>query len=233
MNEADFASCFRSILPKTVILETAQNDDWQTPVYPQEEVLLKKAVEKRVREFRAGRHCAARVLNWLGVEQFPILQGSHREPLWPDHIVGAITHSGAVCAAAATVKTPLIASVGIDVEGAAPLESNLERLICTQTELEQVAELADHIPWNKVIFSVKESIFKAWYPLFSCYLDFLEATLTFHQVDSPQPGVTLKIHPNNPPNGIDEYLFEGQFRLFGDYVLSAVTASTKVVADDQ
>lgn len=227
MNDSDFASCYRSILPKTVLVESAQAADWQTPVYPEEESLIKKAVEKRVREFRAGRHCAARVLSWLGVEQYPIVSGSQREPLWPEHIVGSITHSGEVCIAAATIKNAMITSVGIDVEGAEPLEPNLEKMICTAAELDQLARLPGQLPWTKIIFSIKESIFKAWYPLFHCYLDFLEATLTFDQLDSDTPTVTIQIHPNEIPDELKNFEFDGQFRLLDDYVLSSVVTSQK------
>jgi 4'-phosphopantetheinyl transferase EntD len=50
------------------------------------------SVEKRWREFAAGRSCARKALAASGHAPVAVLQGAGREPVWPQGIVGSITH---------------------------------------------------------------------------------------------------------------------------------------------
>src|SRR5262245_29080334 len=78
----------------------------------EEEAALGPACEVRVREFTLGRLCARRALEALGHAPVPILRGPGREPLWPDGLVGSITHTRRYCAAVVAPRTRLV-SVGI------------------------------------------------------------------------------------------------------------------------
>src|SRR4051812_26708965 len=71
--------------------------------------------QKRIRDFAAGRDCAHRALEELGIAGFSILSGSTREPLWPQSIVGSITHTEGY-AAAVVARAQQVRSVGIDCE---------------------------------------------------------------------------------------------------------------------
>ena len=56
----------------------------------------------RKEHYRSGRICAGEVLSKLGTLGQPVLRDPQtREPLWPEGISGAITHSGNWAAAAA------------------------------------------------------------------------------------------------------------------------------------
>lgn len=163
-------------------VEVAVADDWMwdTKVYPEEETFITRAVEKRKREFRAGRHTAHKVLAALGKENFCLKVGDHRQPLWPEGIIGSISHTEGYCACAATRKQDII-SLGIDVEPLIQVDKASLPLICTrkeQTTIENLQAQTD-IPLCKLVFSAKESVHKVYHPLNGHTLDFLDAEISF------------------------------------------------------
>jgi 4'-phosphopantetheinyl transferase EntD len=165
-----------SLLPATVVTVEAGEADWTAPLPPEEEALVARAVEKRRREFTAGRTCARRALARLGYPGFPVLTGPRREPLWPPGVVGAITHCRGYCAAAVARRSD-VRSLGIDAEVRGPLPAGVADLVCTAPERRWAAALpGDH--WGTVVFSAKESVYKAWYPVTERWLGYLDAELT-------------------------------------------------------
>ena len=123
---------------------------------------------KRQAEFLAGRLCARAALHRLdGLDCIPAI-GEDRAPVWPTHISGSITHSTGHAAAIVGHKAQW-RGLGMDLENLLSLE-RAERLageILTVDELqrmgtvdrEQIALLVT------LTFSVKESLFKALYPI--------------------------------------------------------------------
>jgi 4'-phosphopantetheinyl transferase EntD len=152
-----------AILPPQVSVAEAREDDAAAPLFPEEEEIVARAVERRRREFATGRSCARRALAGLGVE----------EPKWPAGIVGSITHCEGYRAAAAARGSDLIA-LGIDAEPHAPLPPGLLGDVAAPAEAAALAELSRGRPeahWDRLLFSAKESAFKAWYPLAGLPLD--------------------------------------------------------------
>ena len=142
--------------------------------------MVANAVEARRREFVTARRCAREALAKLGHAPAPIRSGPKREPRWPAGVVGSITHT-ARFRAAAVAPTTLVASLGIDTEQNDPLPEGVEELITVPGEPEMLVALADAFPmtqWGRLLFSAKESIYKAWYPLTGRVLSFEEAELT-------------------------------------------------------
>jgi len=165
-----------SLLPDTVVTVEARDDDWTAPLLSEEEPLVARAVDKRRREFAAGRACARRALEQLGLPASPILAGPRREPLWPPGVVGAITHCRGYCAAA-VARTADVRSLGIDAEVRAPLPHGVAELVCTDAERRWTAALpGGH--WGTLVFSAKESVYKAWYPVAQRWLGYEDADLT-------------------------------------------------------
>jgi 4'-phosphopantetheinyl transferase EntD len=164
------------LLPAEVVTVEAAEADWTAPLLPEEEPLVARAIEKRRREFSAGRACARRALARLGFPGFPLLVGPRREPLWPPGIVGAITHCRGYCAAA-VARVEDVRSLGIDAELRAPLPDGVAELVCTEPERRWTAALdGDH--WGTLVFSAKESVYKTWYPVARRWLDYKDAELT-------------------------------------------------------
>lgn len=164
------------LLPPAAVTVEADAGDWTAPLFPEEEALVSRAVEKRRREFTAGRSCARRALARLGWADFPVVAGPRREPVWPAGVSGSITHCNGYCAAAVALQADM-RGIGIDAEVRAPLPAGVTEMVCTEGERRWAAGLpGDH--WTTLVFSAKESVYKAWYPVAGRWLDYLDAELT-------------------------------------------------------
>src|SRR6185503_18375584 len=77
---------------------------------------LKEAVPKRQAQFRAGRYCAMLAIQALhGGSPMLVGRDANGAPLWPEGVVGSITHTDDV-AAAAVASAADVLSLGIDTE---------------------------------------------------------------------------------------------------------------------
>ncbi|MFE6052286.1 4'-phosphopantetheinyl transferase [Kitasatospora sp. NPDC056446] len=167
------------LLPDVVATEVAYDDPPHARLEPEEEAVITRAVDKRRREFTTVRHCARGALARLGVPYRPLVPGLRGAPSWPDGVVGSLTHCDGF-RAAAVAPADALASVGIDAEPALPLPEGVLNVVALPVEQKLLAELADahpDTPWDRVLFSAKESVYKAWFPLTRVFLDFSEAEL--------------------------------------------------------
>jgi 4'-phosphopantetheinyl transferase EntD len=149
-------------------------------LFPEEREHVANAVAKRRVEFAAVRRCARRALQELGYPPVPILPGEQREPRWPEGVVGSMTHCAGYCAAA-VARGGEVSALGIDAEVHAPLPEGVLDLISLESERALLAELTDRVPgavhWDRVLFSAKESVYKAWFPLTRRWLGFEQADI--------------------------------------------------------
>jgi 4'-phosphopantetheinyl transferase EntD len=166
-----------SLLPPAAVGVEAFADLPGEPVFPGEEDLVATAVPGRRREFVTGRRCAREALEQLGEPPAPIRRGEAREPLWPPGVVGSITHCAGYRAAAVARRFAL-AALGIDAEPHEPLPDGVEGTVTVPGELAGLADPAVH--WGRLLFSAKESIYKAWYPLCARWLGFDEVRLAIN-----------------------------------------------------
>ncbi|HEY6424472.1 MAG TPA: 4'-phosphopantetheinyl transferase superfamily protein [Pseudonocardiaceae bacterium] len=170
------------ILPDAVACSEAFDDPPEAVLFPEEQAVISRAVEKRRREFRTVRHCARRALHELGLPPAAVLPGEHREPVWPPGVVGSMTHCTGYRAAAVARSRDLL-TVGIDAEPHEPLPPDVAAVIALDEELARVAELTaakDAVCWDRVLFCAKETVYKAWFPLTHRWLGFQEASVTIH-----------------------------------------------------
>lgn len=165
-----------TLFPAGVSLVIADEAMWSIPLREEEEALIVSAIEKRQREFRAGRHAAHAALDRLGAPDLPILQGEKRNPLWPTTYIGSIAHCRDLCLAVCAVDGE-IAGLGIDVEPLSPLPEGVDSHIHTQAEAAFMQRQPDGFP-QRLIFCAKESIYKCYYPLVKRYFGFQSVTLT-------------------------------------------------------
>ncbi|MFE5582857.1 4'-phosphopantetheinyl transferase [Kitasatospora sp. NPDC056531] len=167
------------LLPDVVVTEVAYDDPPEARLEPAEEAVIAKAVDKRRREFTTVRHCARAALARLGVRYRPLVPGLRGAPSWPDEVIGSLTHCDGF-RAAAVARADALASVGIDAEPALPLPEGVLDAVALPVEQQRLAKLAaEHpdTPWDRILFSAKESVYKAWFPLTGLWLDFHEAEL--------------------------------------------------------
>jgi 4'-phosphopantetheinyl transferase EntD len=147
------------------IVVVGRAQDEPTPViFAEEETQIIGASLARQQEFRNGRACAHLALQKLGRRTAPVLRGKNREPLWPTGTVGSISHNCAF-AAAAVGSSDVCAAIGLDVENDAALGPSFAHRVCSPRELERCAELGPSEELATVVFSAKESAYKAQFPL--------------------------------------------------------------------
>jgi 4'-phosphopantetheinyl transferase EntD len=208
----------QAIVPDgAAVIEASSPEHWEAGLLPEEAECLNRVVDKRRREFTAGRNCARQALAELGVEPVPILVGEGREPCWPDGIVGSITHVDGYCAAVAAPRA-VARTIGIDAVVHAPLEPGVLALVCTEGERERLATLPEEVHWDALTFSAKESLFKAWYPLARRWLAFEEAEVAFDDRNGTF-ALTLSVLPREP--GL---VFFGRFAVADPYAFTLVAA---------
>ncbi|MFF6929516.1 4'-phosphopantetheinyl transferase family protein [Streptomyces californicus] len=162
-------------------------------LFPEEEALMARSVAKRRNDFATARACARRAMAGLGLPPVAVLHGHRGKPLWPEGIVGSLTHCPGYRAAALAREQDVL-SLGIDAEPHAPLPEGVRELVTLPAERERIGPQAEEgsgaLHWDRVLFSAKESVFKTWYPVTGVELDFAEADLTMHQESDPGGGGT-------------------------------------------
>jgi 4'-phosphopantetheinyl transferase EntD len=172
------------LLPASVAAVEATYDPPDAVLLPEEEPVVARAVESRRLQFTTARHCARRALAQLGLPAVAIPRGEHGEPEWPPGAVGAITHCEGY-RAAAVARAREMTTIGIDAEPHGPLPDGILERIGFGAELAHLGTLAAAEPavhWDRLLFSAKESVYKAWFPLARRWLGFEDAGIVF---DSP------------------------------------------------
>jgi 4'-phosphopantetheinyl transferase EntD len=203
------------LLPSAVSCEAVRHDGPATSLFPEEAALLQGATEARRREFATARHCARVALARLGIAAAPILRGAKHEPLWPGDIVGSITHCRGYRAAAVAFSKNIM-TAGIDAEPDGPLPDGVERRVLCDPERQWLTGAPQGVNWDRVIFSAKESIYKAWFPLTGRWLGFDDAVV---RID-PEAGVFhARLLVECPPPFRQ---FTGRFLVEDGLVLTAI-----------
>lgn len=203
------------LLPSLVASAWAPEDDPRAELFPEEEAIVARAVERRRRAFATTRACARRALAELGVEPCAVLRGERGEPLWPDGIVGSMTHCDGYRGAAVASSSDL-ASLGIDAEPHGPLSERVVRRIALPEEQRQLRELAAadaSLHWDRLLFCAKEATYKAWYPLARRWLGFGDARVTIDRGG----GFVSELLVDGPVTG-----FEGRWLAREGLVLTAI-----------
>jgi 4'-phosphopantetheinyl transferase EntD len=125
---------------------------------------IEGSVESRQHEFAAVRSCAREALGALGAPVGSILPGLGGAPVWPDGVVGSMTHCAGFRAAAVAPSWRVYA-LGIDAEVNERLPDGVASDIADPSEWARLDRLPDRgVAWDRLLFSAKESTFKCWYP---------------------------------------------------------------------
>lgn len=186
-----------AVLPPGVAWHETFGDPPGVELHPDEETALGRVVPRRRAEFTTARWCARQALSSLGHGDAPILRGPTREPLWPKGIVGSMTHCEGY-RGAAVASGDLVISLGIDAEPDQPVPDGVLGVAALPEERVVVAGLLADDPvvaWDRLLFSAKESVYKAWFPMTGRWLGFEDAHVTLGDgvftarilIDSPLP----------------------------------------------
>ncbi|WP_447041793.1 4'-phosphopantetheinyl transferase family protein [Streptomyces sp. DSM 118878] len=194
-----------------VTVEETHDDHADAVLFPEEAAVVANAVAKRRNEFTTVRHCARTALSRIGVPPAPILPGQRGAPRWPAGVVGSMTH----CAgyrAAVVARADQVISLGIDAEPGEPLrDPGVLDLVADETERAALAALGARqpaTPWDRLLFSAKESVYKTWFPLTGRWLGFDEARLDL-AIDGT---FTARLLVEGPVvEGVEMKVFSGQW----------------------
>jgi 4'-phosphopantetheinyl transferase EntD len=194
MNIASLSSRVCSLFPPGVAAAELREKGDPSLLLPEEAVHVGRAVAKRVQEFAAGRLCARQALAEFGIVDFPIRVADDRQAIWPDGLVGSITHTAGFCAAVVAERRR-IASVGLDSEVVGDVKGEIWPSICAPIETAWIDSLpaAQRAAAVTLIFSAKEAFYKCQYPVTREFLDFLDVRVEAAAWGAPDGSFT--VHP--------------------------------------
>ncbi|WP_327045686.1 4'-phosphopantetheinyl transferase superfamily protein [Microbispora sp. NBC_01189] len=187
------------ILPAWVASAEEFGDVPEETLFPEERPLVERVADRRRREFVTGRHCARRALAAIGVAPVAIPRGERGAPVWPDGVVGSITHCSGY-RAAAVAPAEAAPAIGIDAEPHEHLPDGVLPRVAAPAEIAALTALRDAddaVCWDAILFSAKESVYKVWFPLTHRWLDFSEAVVDI----DPEGGFAARLLVADPAVG--------------------------------
>ncbi len=169
-------------------------------------------------QFVGGRLAVAAAFAELGTRRMAVLADEHGTPLFPEGLVGSISHKQDL--AVALLARGSVA-VGVDLEDTDRPRPGVPERVLTPRELEAVRALPESRQWVDTVvrFSVKESIYKAIHPTLRRYVGFGEVevwpgTDGWDRVDPVTPELTT-------------FQFEARHCWIGMRVLTTVRAEAR------
>lgn len=214
-----------AVVPSGTAAVEARDDMRDAFLLPEEAAALGHVAEVRRREFTLARSCGRRALTRLGFAPVPVLRGADREPIWPAGIVGSITHCRGYCAAALAPAARLV-TIGIDAEVHAALPRGILQMVSVDEERDWIRSAPDDgICWDRLLFSAKESVFKAWFPMTRRWLGFEDAAVT---VD-PDAGTfhARLLVPAPLVGGAIVSGFDGRYAIEDGHIVTAVVVEKR------
>lgn len=158
---------------------------------------LSHATDARLDEFFAGRILAQAILQQHYHIADSITSLHSKLPIWSQSIIGSISHAKQQLVVAVAKDT---AYLGVDLEFMVEpdIAQQTAELILTASEIQRwySCEMS-HMSFEEyftLMFSVKESLYKAVYPIAKSYIDFLEVSLV--EIDFATQSLTLAFLPS-------------------------------------
>jgi 4'-phosphopantetheinyl transferase EntD len=135
---------------------------------PEELPAFQNSVPKVRRQSGAARIAARCILGGLGFRGAALPRSLSGAPIWPSGIVGSLSHDETV-AIAAIARMEHYTALGVDIEPAVPLPPDLAGMVATAKERRRYPA---SVIESRILFVIKESIYKALNPIDGVFLDF-------------------------------------------------------------
>lgn len=193
---------------------------------------LNRAVPKRRAEFLAGRYCARDALSLLGEQKEGGKKSGHHpespgigpqgSPLWPGGVKGSISHSRAWACALASAD-PEIAGLGVDIENIVDndtLEQSVDLILVEEERPLLDLSGLDARSTFTLLFSLKESFFKAAYPTVGHYFDFDAVTVS--HVDVQAQVVAFRLNVGLHDNLLKDAYFQAYYQYLDEHTLATL-----------
>ncbi len=160
----DLAADIGGLFPLPVTVAALRTDPHARTEYAEEAQASARMLPARRAEFLTGRRALRQALAAAGIDCGAIPVGACRAPVLPRGVAASLSHTGGLCVAVASQGAR---SIGVDIEGARPLQDDLWPDILTPGERARLAEM----PANRrgivamQVFTCKEALYKAQFPL--------------------------------------------------------------------
>lgn len=173
---------------------------------------VSRAIPKRVAEFAAGRRAAHNALAAIGSSDRNLPMGEDRAPVWPQGIVGAITHDTGLALAVAARRST-IEALGLDLTEAAPLPEGTRTQILRHPREEKLGDLE-----ARAVFSAKETLFKTLAPQVGFVFGFSAAEV---EIDLSRGQFEARLSQPLGKFGVGQ-IWQGALAIEGDRLLTGL-----------
>jgi 4'-phosphopantetheinyl transferase EntD len=224
-NPAQLSAELSGLFPASVVAAELTSAAPRTLLTSSELQSISHCAEKRIQDFTRGRACARRVLSELGIQNFSLLAGEKREPIWPEGITGSITHTAGFAAAVAAPRSEIV-SVGVDCEIIESVDEELWTRICTPTEQARLARVpvAERDRQAALIFAAKEAFYKCQFPVSRQWVGFEDVDI--EPTDRPASAGCFRIVPQKVLPVSEDWVscLVCRFQFRDRWVITGVTA---------
>ena len=191
---------------------------------------MQDAAPRRKAEYITGRICAGAAIRCLsGVPQIPG-RSSDGAPLWPEGLVGSISHSRGKAIAIAGSRHRY-ARLGVDLEKKLDFDeaSEIASLVLARHENECLNEMVQEPLSVTLGFSAKESLFKALCPE---ALEFDPFEISRIVAVGLNGSVTLQLQKHLSADHVRGRLFNVHWTCFQEFVLTLASVTQRFVGSE-
>lgn len=178
----------------------------------------------RKQEFLLGRVCASKAFEkCTGIPLLTLTPNKDRSPAWPSNVVGTISHNQYWVGAAVGLKSDLI-GIGMDFEVMGRTKIALSTQIRSAGDIKTLGKFSEE-ELLTLIFSCKESLYKALHPIVKTFFSFEEAAVTKINLENNTFEIILlsQVGPNFGPLGRNT--FNGRFTIYNNSCLTVLEIS--------
>ncbi len=219
------------ILPEEVSVASRREPASEDELLPEERRAVEKAVPKRRLEYATGRACARSALGALGLPDRAVPSEPSGMPRWPTAVVGSLTHCEGYCACA-VASTAKVLTVGIDAEPNEPIKPQLVPDIALPSEIAWISAGGsgpdERVHRDRLLFTIKESVYKAWFPLARRWLGFEDAEVEVGGSGNEGSFVARLLVPGPSVDGVQVTSFSGRWAAAEGFLLAAIAVPSGV-----
>jgi 4'-phosphopantetheinyl transferase EntD len=185
---------------------------------------IEHCADKRIDDFSRGRACARRALQELGLKDFSVLAGSRRQPLWPQGIVGSITHTAGY-AAAVVARRDTLESIGLDCEQIDSVDEEVWPTILTPSELAELNRVPPELQRRRaaLAFAAKEAFYKLQFPLTGAWVGFEDVQVSVSDWNASSGGLQLSPRSELPLDAARMRALAARFEFRDHWVIAGIS----------
>jgi 4'-phosphopantetheinyl transferase EntD len=169
------AAIERLALPGIMIGHRLISPGDECALMPEEVIGFVSSVTEVRRASGAARIVARELVSPGGHARCAVPKAPSGAPIWPSGIVGSLAHDSRV-AVAAVARRRDFANIGIDIEPAEALPAELLDVVATPLEH---TTLNAYLYGGRLLFAIKEAVYKAVAALDDIYLDHRDVEVDF------------------------------------------------------